>query len=181
MKKIVELIPFSRSSGSSELTLKVQVERIHSALVCEFHLIGDIENIIFSSLHKNPQRRDRLWETTCFEAFVTLKQDPSYWEFNAAPSGDWNLYAFKKYRLAKDAIQSVQNVPKIQFTQMARECRAKVSLDLASLLLQDQSADIYLGLTAVIENKSHEKSYWAIEHRGAQPDFHMSESFSLRI
>ena len=45
-----------------------------------------------------PQRRDGLWQHTCFEAFFGVLGSDDYWEFNLAPSGDWNVYRFAGYR-----------------------------------------------------------------------------------
>ena len=44
------------------------------------------------------QRRDELWTTTCFEAFLAIPDQPGYWEINLAPNGDWALYRFEGYR-----------------------------------------------------------------------------------
>ena len=45
-----------------------------------------------------PARRDRLWEETCFEFFLAVKNSPRYWEFNLSPAGHWNVYRFADYR-----------------------------------------------------------------------------------
>ena len=44
------------------------------------------------------RRVDRLWEHTCFEAFIRADGDPSYYEFNFSPSGEWAAYSFRGYR-----------------------------------------------------------------------------------
>src|SRR5262245_47150312 len=43
-------------------------------------------------------RCDRLWESTCFEAFLARAGSPEYWEVNLSPSGDWNVYRFDSER-----------------------------------------------------------------------------------
>jgi hypothetical protein len=46
----------------------------------------------------NGVRRDQLWRTTCFEAFLRASGEDGYQEWNFAPSGDWAAYDFAGYR-----------------------------------------------------------------------------------
>src|SRR5689334_3618154 len=41
-----------------------------------------------------PIRRDELWQTTCFEAFLRVPGGTAYREWNFAPSGAWAAYDF---------------------------------------------------------------------------------------
>ena len=41
---------------------------------------------------------DGLWESTCFEAFLTEEGQPDYTEFNYSPDGRWACYQFDDYR-----------------------------------------------------------------------------------
>src|SRR3546814_17637970 len=41
---------------------------------------------------------DGLWESTCFEAFLTEEGEPDYTEFNYGPDGRWACYQFDDYR-----------------------------------------------------------------------------------
>src|SRR5262245_38548323 len=45
-----------------------------------------------------PRKANHLWQHTCFEAFVSVKDKPEYYEFNFAPSGEWAAYSFQRYR-----------------------------------------------------------------------------------
>ena len=45
-----------------------------------------------------PARKHGLWEETCFEFFLGVKDSPRYWEFNLSPAGHWNVYRFAGYR-----------------------------------------------------------------------------------
>jgi hypothetical protein len=38
-----------------------------------------------------------------------------------------------------------------------------------------------LALTTVIEASDGSKSYWALRHGAAQPDFHLRQSFTLAL
>ena len=44
------------------------------------------------------QRKDELWTTTCFEAFISAPGEQRYWEVNLAANGDWAVYRFDGYR-----------------------------------------------------------------------------------
>jgi hypothetical protein len=44
-----------------------------------------------------------------------------------------------------------------------------------------QAASLDAGLTAVIETTDGARSYWALAHGGARPDFHDPATFTLRV
>ena len=45
-----------------------------------------------------PGRKNDLWQTTCFEAFLRPSGGEAYREWNFAPSGQWAAYDFSAYR-----------------------------------------------------------------------------------
>jgi hypothetical protein len=49
--------------------------------------------------------------------------------------------------------------------------------------LRDLPADApwRLGLSAVIEDRSGQKSYWALAHPPGRPDFHHEDCFALEL
>jgi len=50
----------------------------------------------------------------------------------------------------------------------------------ASFTKKNNLAD-RIGITMVMEGKDGQKTYWALHHAGAQPDFHLSESFQYSL
>lgn len=44
-----------------------------------------------------------------------------------------------------------------------------------------ESSDLNVGISAVIEDFNHGKTYWALDHRGEKPDFHLRESFIWKL
>jgi hypothetical protein len=116
-------------------------------------------------------RVDRLWQHTCFEAFVG-RDGSRYFELNLSPSGEWNLYEFAGYRSGMHPAALAQP-PEIRFD---REERATLT---AAVQLESPPFD--LGLAAVIEEEGGRLSYWALAHRGARPDFHDRSTFTLRL
>ncbi len=121
-----------------------------------------------------PLRADELWQTTCFEAFVRTTPDAGYYEFNLAPSTRWAAYHFNGYR---DGMALAEIVPP-HIIVGANDTH----FDLETLLyLPPDTADWRLGVSAVIEEVSGEKSYWALAHPPGKPDFHHDDSFALEL
>jgi len=60
------------------------VERVAGGLRFAYRVVGDLAAVRVPP--PAPARRtDRLWEHTCFEAFVAVDGEPGYVELNAAP------------------------------------------------------------------------------------------------
>jgi hypothetical protein len=123
-----------------------------------------------------PGPADGLWQHTCCEAFVA-EDGEAYREFNFSPSGQWAAYRFTGYRERDNAFVPAA-APAIAFTALADGFELRATVPAALLpscpLLQ-------IGLTTVIEAADGSKSYWALAHRAAQPDFHVRQSFALTL
>ena len=59
-----------------------------------------------------------------------------------------------------------------------REFGLEAALDWDGL---PESAVWRLGLSAVIEETNGRRSYWALAHGGAKPDFHHADAFALEL
>ncbi len=121
-----------------------------------------------------PVRTDDLWRHTCFEAFLGPVPGTAYLEFNVAPSTQWAAYHFDFYRAG---MRPEPAAPRIAVQATASTFTLDVTLDLASL----PRAPWRLGLTAVIEEKTGRKSYWALAHPPGKPDFHHADCFAAQI
>ncbi|MDB5802613.1 MAG: hypothetical protein JWL63_3552 [Rhodocyclales bacterium] len=121
---------------------------------------------------------DELWRHTCFEAFVGTSESSAYREFNFSPSGQWAAYAFTDYR-QRDATWRPVQAPLTTLRSAADGFTLEASIPAA--LLPTRSANLHIGLTAVIEANDDALSYWALTHRSDQPDFHQRASFTLRL
>src|SRR5215468_2832476 len=60
------------------------------ALTINYVLTGEIVRLRIPP-RGEPHRTDRLWEHTCFEAFVGVTGKSEYCEFNFSPSGEWAI------------------------------------------------------------------------------------------
>ena len=116
-----------------------------------------------------PGRADGLWQHTCFEAFLRRPSQAGYCEFNFAPSNLWAAYRFHGYRTGMEPLQVPPNRLQTQFDDNCLELRAELDLP--------EEGPWQLALSAVIEEKNGRKSYWALAHPAAKPDFHHPHSF----
>lgn len=117
-----------------------------------------------------PGRADRLWESSCFEAFVSCGAH-AYREYNFSPSGQWAAYDFDGPR------------------EGMRNAEAEIELSLeggedwiaVEAAVECDKTGSPLGLSAVISEEGGHKSYWALAHSGGPPDFHDPSCFIARL
>ena len=146
-------------------------------LVLHYSLAGDLASLRIPP-PRPPQRADRLWEHGCFEAFVAVDGTPGYLEFNFAPSGEWAIYSFSRYR---EAAALPDNLPAPTINVRATQDRLELEAVIALAGWVSPGARLRLGLSAVIENQSGALSYWALRHPAGKPDFHHPEAFALEL
>ncbi len=124
-----------------------------------------------------PGPADNLWQNTCCEAFVATLDGNQYREFNFSPSSQWAAYSFMDYR-ERDTGFTPPEAPKITMQALADGFQLEAEL---SPGLLPEGTLLRLGLSTVIEAADGSKSYWALAHCAAQPDFHLRQSFSLTL
>ena len=144
-----------------------------------YTLTGDLTRL---RLPPPRERRfaERLWEHTCFEAFIKMEETAAYHELNFAPSGEWAVLSFAAYRkgaVLDDLALAPQMAVRSGDDQLALE--ATVQLDLLSA--EYAQAALRIGLSAVIEAMDGTLSYWALRHPPGKPDFHHADAFALRL
>ncbi len=159
--------------------IQVSVRRSSSAeLQITFRLDGDIPRILFAPPGA-PRFATQLWQHTCFEVFIAVEGQPSYHEFNFAPSGEWAVYSFSGYRDGGPvANETMRPHIALRSTGIGLELDSLVRLD--SLSAIHPPAVLRVGLSAVIE-ASDGFSYWALRHPSDKPDFHDRDGFSLLL
>ena len=120
---------------------------------------------------------DGLWQHTCCEAFIAGQDSSAYGEFNFSPSGQWACYRFTSYR-QRDLAFTAGAAPHTVAQPTADGFQLDATLP-ASLL--PSAHTLRIGLSVVIEASDGSKSYWALAHGAAQPDFHLRQSFALTL
>lgn len=121
-------------------------------------------------------RRDGLWRTTCFEAFIAKRGDEApYREWNFAPSGDWAAYDFAGYRESMRNAE-VRAAPRIRMVDRRKWWTVRTAVD----SFDDRVNRI--GLSAVLEERGGPVSYWALSHPlPDRADFHHPGSFTKLV
>lgn len=123
-----------------------------------------------------PMRRDGLWRTTCFEAFIRPGAGEDYLEFNFSPSGDWAAYRFDGYRRGMTNADII--APRVSWRAVGRTVELAARIEARELGL---SPSARFGLSAILETIQKEKSCWALAHTGDKPDFHRADAFIARL
>lgn len=143
-----------------------------------YHLQGDLRALILPSPHRDPQRCDRLWESTCFEAFFSRPDHDDYWELNLSPAGHWNLYHLADYRAGISPELRIAP-PVSQSHRQDQSFLLTFTLDLAHLFSAHQP--IHLGITTVLQTQDSTCSYWALTHPAPIADFHNRQGFAIAL
>ncbi|WP_260921773.1 DOMON-like domain-containing protein [Novosphingobium sp. 9] len=127
-------------------------------------------------------RADGLWQATCFEAFLQSDDGSAgYVELNLSPSEQWAAYSFTGRR------EGMAEVPMPRDADCALRGSGNLMIfDAAVPLATLPPRPWRLGMTAVIEERAEGmsetvKSYWALAHGGAEPDFHDPACFVARL
>jgi hypothetical protein len=164
------LVPHPDSPpDAQDMSLEVWLDRWEDGRAeLSYHLHGDPSDLVLPELPKG--RADGLWRSTCFELFV--ETDQGYREYNFSPSGAWAAYDFTAYR---DGMQPVEldHPPQIQ----ADEAGDSFILDAVIDLIGEGR----FGISAVVEERSGTKSYWALAHSPGKPDFHHQACFAATL
>ncbi|QPQ55765.1 DOMON-like domain-containing protein [Allosphingosinicella flava] len=170
-------------------------------IALRFIATGKIDALRFAHHVKGHARKDELWRTTCFEAFLRVGEDSAYREFNFAPSGEWNCYRFTRYREGMVPEKHVGDPaigtylrheplsdhddglaaglgPLDRFDTPFFMLTATLELQPTMLPLD---APWHLALSAVIEERNGRISYWALKHPPGKPDFHHQDCFALEL
>ncbi len=136
-----------------------------------YHVSGDIGALALPAV-TTPARANELWRHTCFEAFVRGEGE-GYREFNFSPSTCWAAYRFDGYRTGMADAPDAGD-PHIEGRKDSRRYDLTASLPLGA-------GPFRLGLSAILEDRSGERSYWALAHAPGKPDFHHINSFTLDL
>jgi hypothetical protein len=158
-----------------EADLSIQTSMIH----IQFKL--DLKETELKGLPKQSQhwsaadipRKDGLWSTTCFEAFLRPKGQSSYFEFNFSLLPAWNAYEFTDYRTPQPPTPTKAfNIKSLAWDANRQTLTAEVEN-------KSRYQEFEVSLTAVIEETNQQKHYWALAHTSEQPNFHAPGSFTI--
>lgn len=121
---------------------------------------------------------DPLWKHTCLEAFVGVPGQPGYLEFNFAPAGLHTVFDFEDYRRQRSSAAPVGVELGWDHGPDWIELESRIRLD---DWLSDPPELLEVGLSAVLEDRDENTSFWAARHSSKGLDFHDRETFVLQL
>jgi hypothetical protein len=172
------LIPFpALDIPAISLTGYLSLQR--QFLTLHYSLSGNTEVILLPPISLNPSRKAELWKATCFEFFLAIQDQPGYWEFNMSPSGDWNVYRMDAYRRIGFREEAAISALPFAFKRESNGYSLDVAIALTSIIRAEEN--VHLAITAIIQTKDGNETYWALAHSAPHADFHLRESFILAL
>jgi hypothetical protein len=175
MRQLLKLHPDSRCSAAARIEVGVAHPRADS-LVLSYIVTGKMSDVRMPPVMA-AARSDDLWRHTCFEAFVCASSSAEYYELNFAPSTQWAAYRFSNYRSGMCVAAEI-NTPLIEVRSSSDCYTLQASVELDRLSGLRRKGLWRLGLSALIEDTSGCKSYWALAHPPGKPDFHNADCFA---
>jgi hypothetical protein len=172
---LVQLKPHPDTPSEAVGRMRVDVERSAEGGLSLRYLLGGVRERLRFPEQTPPMRADDLWKHACFEAFVRGADSEAYYEFNFAPSTQWAAYRFDRYR---EGMSVADEVPPPTPEILSRPTVFELSV---SVQLRQIPGPWRLALSAVVEETSGVKSYWALAHPPGKPDFHHPDGFVLEL
>jgi hypothetical protein len=173
-----KLQPFPHNNSIPEIEIFGTIARHHGMLSIEYQLRGDLNAVEIPAPARLPTRKSQLWTATCFEFFLGIPDNRNYWEFNLSPTDDWNIFHFDNYRQGLRDELAFTSLP-FQIDRQPNLLSLALEFELGKIIAVEQSIEV--SITTVIKPRQGEMSYWALTHCGAEADFHLRDSFSIRI
>jgi len=158
------------------ITARIELEA-GRRLVLEYRLAGDLSRLAIPR-RAEARRAERLWEHTCFEAFVAPAAGSRYYELNFSPSAEWAAYAFDAYRQGMRLL-SLAQPPTVVVAEGAAELCVTAAVEFDALV--DAPWPWRIGLTAVVEDRAGTRAYFALRHPRQNPDFHDVAGFMALV
>lgn len=144
------------------------------ALRIEYDLSGLNRPSDLPAPSPSPARRLQLWQHTCFELLWGPLHRPSYWELNASPTGDWNVFAFTDYR---HGMAEEFRIAAIQISAQRRPHGLSLACTVPIAGLE-HPGPYRLAPAAIIRLADGQRTFWATHHPGEAPDFHHPLAFT---
>lgn len=178
MHQTLKLHPDSLCFAATHIEVEVARPCVGS-LVLSYVVTGKINEVCMQPVMA-AARSDELWRHTCFEAFIRPLPGAAYYEFNFVPSTQWAAYRFTSYRNGMRVAAEI-SAPPIEVHSDNDRYSLQATLNLDRLPDLPREAVWRLGLSALIEDISGRKSYWALAHPPGKPDFHHSDCFAYEF
>jgi hypothetical protein len=172
------LQPSSQNNPALDFNITGNIARRSHKLAIRYALRGPQGNLVIPAPADMPTRRPELWQETCFEFFLAVKNSPRYWEFNLSPAGDWNVYRFAGYRQGMEEEMAFRSLP-VSVQRQPEALRLALELEVERIVGADQPLEV--AIAAVIKLVGGRLTYWALSHSGPPADFHRRDGFLIEL
>ena len=172
------LQPFPPIGPPLNFKITGHIARRPRQLAIRYDLRGDLAELVIPAPADIAARRLGLWEETCFEFFLGVKDSPRYWAFHLSPAGHWNVYRFAGYRQGMAEETALSSLP-LSVRRRPHSLEVALELDVGRIVSADQP--LMVGIAAVIKRAGGGLTYWALTHPGPQADFHRRDSFLVEL
>ena len=165
------------TSDSGQFSVSATVSRVAvDALQCDYVVTGPLSELVISEA-ETAERTDGLWQTTCFELFMSPADSMSYSEWNFATSRRWAAYRFDSYREGMAPL--LDCTVEIGTSRNDPKC-LRLNANIRSPYIPSLG-NASVGLSAILEHKGGAKSFWALTHPPGLPDFHHRTCFATTL
>lgn len=172
------LKPFPSAVLLPHLKITGNIGRCLNTLSISYELSGTLEEVSIPAQADMRVRKNGLWEETCFEFFLGIKDSDRYWEFNLSPAGHWNIYRFTSCRQGMQEEPTLMTLP-FRLRTQPETLLLSLELDLDRIIQPGEALQV--GISAVIKTIHGGVMCWSLTHPGPRPDFHRRESFIFEL
>ena len=162
---------------AATITARIELEPAAPRITVEYVLTGDLASLAIPC-RTSSARAERLWEHTCFEAFIAPAGAARYCELNFSPSTEWAGYEFDAYRQGMRPLE-LPEPPRVRVIETKSELRVTAGIELGGLA--DAPWPWRIGLAAVVEDRAGGRAYYALLHPRDKPDFHDAAAFAVLL
>jgi hypothetical protein len=177
-EKTFQLNPFAPEKTRNAIAINGKIIRQAHLVSVSYVFSGDLDQVLVPGPVEGSVRKTGLWNETCFELFIGEKNVSPYWEMNLSPSGCWNIFRFSGYRKNMAEETRISALP-VRLLSQPDVLEISVKIPINKLLPADPP--IQAGVSAVIQDRNGEFSFWALTHPGTKPDFHNRDAFRIHL
>jgi len=173
MQQLVPFDPKQTSSFKIEASAELKGGVLH--LTYKVHdLKREVQGLVWESGGAPGERQDALWQSTCFESFVSMVAR-NYLELNISPIGNWNAYTFSDHRTPQPPTPEAG----VKLVGFKRAVDGDTLTSIAQFSGNFQ-AEHLLSLCCVIKTKS-QTLFFANVHAYKKPDFHQRDARVIAV
>lgn len=173
-----ELTPFKRFD---DVSIIAAIEQQGSLLNLGFWIKDPNHLIKWPTIQQPASKADFLWQQTCFEVFIGIRNQDEYLEINLSPAQLWQCYGFEEYRYPESIPpQKNDGAEVIELKRTHYGLNATVNIGRFLAANKASINQIFIGISAVL-NTTQGEQFYALQHTSPQADFHNKRDWLHQI